>query len=194
MAERDAAATRARIMAAATEEFARYGLAGGRVDRIAKAADTNKAQLYHYFVNKETLFDLVFDAYVERNLAAVPLDAFHLPEYAAALYDYYLGDPVLMRLVTWARLERNPVGDLFSRAGGIDPTVIDRIVDAQAAGVLVDDIRALDLFCLLIALAGSWAQASITVTAAPDDPTAEHEQRRTALAQTVRRAFCRPAG
>jgi AcrR family transcriptional regulator len=97
---RDADATRARIMAAATAEFAEHGLAGGRVDRIAAAARTNKAQLYHYFGNKETLFDVVFDRYVDLNLANVPLDADHLPEYAVDIYDYYLRDPVLGRPAT----------------------------------------------------------------------------------------------
>ena len=38
---RDAEASRARILDAATAEFAAFGLAGARVDRIADAADAN---------------------------------------------------------------------------------------------------------------------------------------------------------
>ncbi len=188
---RDADATRARIMAAATAEFAEHGLAGGRVDRIAAAARTNKAQLYHYFGNKETLFDLVFDRYVQLNLTNDPLDAEHLPEYAVSIYDYYLRDPVLVRLATWARLERNPTGDLFVRAGGIDPAVVGRIEAAQASGVLVDEVSAIDVFSLTIAMAGAWAQASLTVTSTSDEPTAVHDRRRSALAAAVRASFCR---
>lgn len=188
---RDADATRARILAAATTEFAEHGLAGGRVDRIAAAARTNKAQLYHYFGNKETLFDLVFDRYVELNLANVPLDAQRLPDYAVDLYDYYLRDPVLVRLATWARLERTPTGDLFVRTGGIDPQVVARIEAAQADGILVDNVAALDLFSLTIGMASAWAQSSLTITATADEPEAVHAQRRTALAAAVRAAFCR---
>jgi AcrR family transcriptional regulator len=188
---RDADATRARIMAAATAEFAGHGLAGGRVDRIAAAARTNKAQLYHYFGNKETLFDLAFDRYVDDNLANVPLDAEHLPEYAVDLYDYYLRDPVLVRLATWARLERTPAGDLFVRSGGIDPQVVARIEVAQASGVLVDSVSALDVFSLTIGMASSWAQSSLTITATADEPEAVHAERRTALAAAVRASFCR---
>jgi AcrR family transcriptional regulator len=188
---RDADATRARIMAAATAEFAEHGLAGGRVDRIAAAARTNKAQLYHYFGNKETLFDVVFDRYVELNLANVPLDAEHLPEYAVDIYDYYLRDPVLVRLATWARLERTPTGDLFERTGGIDPQVVARVEVAQAAGILVDTVAALDLFSLTIGMASSWAQSSLTITATADDPEEVHTRRRAALAAAVRAAFCR---
>ena len=39
----DAQATKRRLLAAATAEFAAHGLAGARVDRIAAAARANKA-------------------------------------------------------------------------------------------------------------------------------------------------------
>ena len=191
MPVRDADATRARIMAAATAEFAEHGLAGGRVDRIAVAARTNKAQLYHYFGNKDTLFDLVFDRYVQLNLSNVPLDAEHLPEYAVRIYDYYLRDPVLVRLATWARLERTPAGDLFARVGGIDPQVVARLEVAQAEGVLVEEVAPLDMFCLVIGMASAWAQSSLTITATADEPAAVHDARRTVLADAVRASFCR---
>lgn len=178
-------------MVAATTEFAAHGLAGGRVDRIARAASVNKSLIYHHFGNKETLFDLVFDAHVERNVTAIPLDAFRLAKWAVEIYDYYLTDPTLVRLTTWARLERTPTGDLFIRSGGIDPTIIARIAEAQRAGVLVDSTAPLDMFCLTVAMAGTWAQASVTVAGSPEDDPAEHERRRAALADAVQRAFCR---
>jgi len=191
MPPRDADATRARIMAAATAEFAEHGLAGGRVDRIAAAARTNKAQLYHYFGNKETLFDLVFDHYVRTHLTNGWFDPEHLPEYAAGVYDYYLQDPVLVRLATWARLERTPTGDLYARAGGVDVQVVARIEMAQAQGVVVDTIDPLDVYSLVVGMASSWAQSSLTFTATPEDPEADHARRRAALVEAVRAAFCR---
>ncbi len=42
----DSTETKRRLLAAAAEEFARYGLAGARVDRIAEAAGANKRQRY----------------------------------------------------------------------------------------------------------------------------------------------------
>ena len=188
---RDADATRARILAAATAEFAEHGLAGGRVDRIAAAAQTNKAQLYHYFGGKEALFDLVFDRYVQENLVNGWFDPERLPEYAAGAYDYYLRDPVLVRLATWARLERTPTGDLFAPAGGVDVQVVARIEMAQARGVLVDHVAPLEIFCLVIGMASAWAQSSLTITATADEPEAVHAARRTALAHAVRASFCR---
>jgi hypothetical protein len=98
---------------------------------------------------------------------------------------------VLVRLATWARLERTPTGDLFVRAGGIAPEVVGRIEAAQAAGILVGSVAALDVFTLTVAMAGAWAQASLTITATADEPEALHDRRRAALAEAVRASFCR---
>ena len=59
---RDAEASRARILAAATAEFARHGLSGARVDRIAARAKANKRMLYYYYGGKEALFLAVLEA------------------------------------------------------------------------------------------------------------------------------------
>ena len=59
---RDAEASRARILAAATAEFARHGLSGARVDRIAGRAKANKRMLYYYYGGKEALFLAVLEA------------------------------------------------------------------------------------------------------------------------------------
>jgi len=56
---RDSTETRRRILEAAYREFARHGLAGARVDRIAAAAQANKRAIYDYFGNKQQLFDVV---------------------------------------------------------------------------------------------------------------------------------------
>jgi TetR/AcrR family transcriptional regulator len=49
-------ASRNAILQAALAEFAQEGLAGARVDAIADAAGVNKALLYYYFHDKETLY------------------------------------------------------------------------------------------------------------------------------------------
>jgi hypothetical protein len=118
-------------------------------------------------------------------------DPERLPEYAAGAYDAYLRDPVLVRLATWARLERTLTGDLYARAGGFDVQVVARIEKAQAEGVLVDHVAPLEIFCLVIGMASAWAQSSLTITASIDEPDAVHAARREALAGAVRAAFCR---
>ncbi len=105
--KRDAEATRKRILEAATTEFSRYGLAGARVDRIAEAANSNKAMIYAYFGSKEGLFDAVGTELIAWHVQDVPLDTYNLPEYAARVFDRYQNHPELMRLVNWDRLERS---------------------------------------------------------------------------------------
>jgi len=48
--------SRAAILKAAVAEFADHGVAGARTDAIARAARVNKALLYYYFKDKETLY------------------------------------------------------------------------------------------------------------------------------------------
>lgn len=54
--------SRAAILDAAAREFARYGVDGARTDAIAREARVNKALLYYYFKDKETLYGAVLDA------------------------------------------------------------------------------------------------------------------------------------
>lgn len=53
--------SRAAILAAAAYEFAEHGIAGARTDTIANEARVNKALLYYYFKDKETLYGAVLD-------------------------------------------------------------------------------------------------------------------------------------
>jgi len=53
--------SRAAILNAALREFAKQGIAGARTDAIARAAKVNKALLYYYFKDKETLYGAALD-------------------------------------------------------------------------------------------------------------------------------------
>jgi AcrR family transcriptional regulator len=59
---RDAGATRARILKAASLEFARHGFGGARGDRIARRARSSERMVYYYFGSKEGLFREVLEA------------------------------------------------------------------------------------------------------------------------------------
>ena len=116
--KRDAQSTRQRILDAATAEFAQYGIAGARVDRIAAASGSNKSMIYAYYTSKDQLFDAVFDAIIVRNMHDVPVDAHDLPEYAARLFDQWRAYPEVLRLGTWDWLERGAQGAQNRRRGG----------------------------------------------------------------------------
>jgi AcrR family transcriptional regulator len=102
-----------RILQAATEEFARHGLGGARVDRIAARAGANKRMLYYYYGNKDALFLAVLEsAYArirsaERELRLADLD----PEEAIRrlvtfTWDYYLAHPEFLTLLNSENLHR----------------------------------------------------------------------------------------
>jgi TetR/AcrR family transcriptional regulator len=56
--------SRKRIIDAACVEFARYGLAGARIDRIARQAGVNKAMIYYHFASKENLYQNILEIHV----------------------------------------------------------------------------------------------------------------------------------
>ncbi|WP_241681391.1 TetR family transcriptional regulator [Pseudactinotalea terrae] len=176
-------------MNAATAEFAQYGLAGARVDRIAAAAGVNKAQSYAWFGNKDNLFALVFARHLAAIAQLIPLDGFDLPDYVVRLYDFYLEDPTHVRLATWMRLERVPAGLLSEQMNDHLGPMLESIALAQAQGVVTDRYTPPEAYQLAIGLSLTWSPASVLVAAAPDDDESEHQRRRAILRETAQRTF-----
>lgn len=58
---RDRTATRAAVLAAAEEEFARHGLEAARTDEIAQRSGVTKGMIYHYFGSKEKLYEAALE-------------------------------------------------------------------------------------------------------------------------------------
>src|SRR5581483_8186535 len=102
---RNAEATKELLIEAAADEFAEFGLAGARIDRIAERAGANKRLLYVYFGDKDALFRTVIDRQTEPYLDAVTLDPTDLAAYAAARFDFMLHNPRMARLVAWRTFE-----------------------------------------------------------------------------------------
>jgi AcrR family transcriptional regulator len=149
---RDSAATKARILEAATAEFAAAGLAGARVDRIAERAGANKQLIYAYFGSKERLFDTTIETQLGRVLDAVPFDAKDLPGYATRFYDLLVGDPTLLRLWRWQVLERP--GALAGLPQAVESTLakLGALAEAQAAGVVDASLPPEGLLDVVLAL------------------------------------------
>lgn len=110
---RDPAATQKRILAAAKQEFAKYGLGGARVDRIATRAKSNKRMLYHYFGNKESLFQRTLeDAYADFRAAEAALNVEQddpvtaMRRLVAFTWSYYLDNPEFITLVNSENLHK----------------------------------------------------------------------------------------
>jgi AcrR family transcriptional regulator len=163
MAPRDSAATKKRILDAATAEFAQAGLAGARVDRIAERAEANKQLIYAYFGSKEELFDTALEANIALLLDAVPFDAYDLPAYAAALFDFAVAHPELARLVRWHQLERPGVLNQLPQTAKSNERKLAALTEAQAAGKVTDALPPEQLLALLLTLIHGSAE-----TQAPD--------------------------
>jgi AcrR family transcriptional regulator len=110
---RDADASRARILDAATAEFAMYGLAGARVDHIAAAACANKRMLYYYFGNKEALFQAVLQHAYARIRTAEQKLQLHTREpvegirqLVAFTWKYFVANPEFVNLLNSENLHR----------------------------------------------------------------------------------------
>lgn len=190
---RDADATRRRLLDAATQEFAAYGIAGSRVDRIAAVARSNKAQIYHYFGSKDGLFDAVFDAMCRETVDAVPIDTSDLPEYAGRLFDSYEQRPYVQRLATWYRLERAGTADLLPIVLESNTAKTEAVAAAQAAGTLPDRFSPTELLGLVLHLSGFWSSNVPEFDALVDDDSAA--RRRAVVVDSVAALLGRdPAG
>jgi AcrR family transcriptional regulator len=100
-----------RIFTAAAAEFARHGLAGARVDRIATAARANKQAIYLYYGSKEKLFTAVLRAKLEEVRVSVSIDPDAVAESVGQIFDWYQGHPELIRLLLWEALEAREESD-----------------------------------------------------------------------------------
>ncbi len=58
---RDREVTRAAILAAAEQEFARHGLESARTEEIAERSGVTKGMIYHYFGSKEKLYEAALE-------------------------------------------------------------------------------------------------------------------------------------
>ncbi|WP_278263297.1 TetR family transcriptional regulator [Nocardia sp. AG03] len=176
-------ATKARILRAATEEFARFGIAGARVDRIAKSAAANKNLIYIYFCSKDQLFDAVFDAHVTQGLGSVPFTPDDLPEYAGRLFDYCTAHPDVVRLSTWYRLERaeqNP----GSPARDAELAALAAVRKTNDLGA---DFSNSALLTLVQSIALAWNPSGVVGISAAETAAETIEDRRGAVVEAVRR-------
>jgi AcrR family transcriptional regulator len=112
-AARDPVLSRERILMAAHAEFARLGLGGARVDRIASQAGLNKRMIYHYFGSKDELFSAVLLANYARKRESEKALQLEQEEPRQAIcklvsltWNYYLQNPDFLNLLNSANLHQ----------------------------------------------------------------------------------------
>jgi AcrR family transcriptional regulator len=131
---RDPERTRQKILDAATEEFARYGLGGARVDRIAERAGANKRMLYYYFKDKDNLFLAALEgSYAHIRAAERELELEHLPPRAALerlvqfTWRYFLEHPEFLTLLNSENLHKGRHVRRSRRVGQLHTPLVETL-------------------------------------------------------------------
>jgi AcrR family transcriptional regulator len=174
MGTRDPETKRQRLLEAALAEFATFGVAGARVDRLAKRAGISAGLVYSFYENKDGLFD-------ELTVASVPIDADDLGEYAGRLHQAGMDRPDVLRFVAWYRLERGDAGKRASTSAAMAEKA-EAIADAQRRGVVTDRLTAGQILAAVLALANMWQQRDADFL-----DLVPQRQRRSTVVESVRR-------
>jgi AcrR family transcriptional regulator len=157
-----AQATREGILKAAIKVFAKGGFAGGRVEKISKAAKSYDRMIYYYFGSKEGLFIEVLETIYRRmndaeaQLAidvSTPLLA--LEQVVHFVLDYYRHHPEFVTLLNTENLHKGKHIVKSLRAREFSSPAIAVIHDILRAGVSQGlfraDISARDVYLLIAA-------------------------------------------
>jgi TetR/AcrR family transcriptional regulator len=189
------------VLVAARTEFAQHGLAGARIDRIAKSAHASKERLYAHFGNKETLFREVVAADIAEFFDALTPRPDAVAEWVGNLYDLMCARPEHLRMMTWSRLEGFVLDEPHVGASGatgyepdgepIPAQAIAAIETAQADGHVDRAWQPLDLLVTLFGIGLAWAHWP-DPRAITDDPTLV-AHRRTVVVEAAARVIATPA-
>ncbi|KAA1431998.1 TetR family transcriptional regulator [Mycolicibacter arupensis] len=171
---RTQAELRDEILSAARAEFARYGLAGARIDRVAKHARASKERLYAHFGDKENLFREVVAADTAQFLGAIVPRPDALPEFVGDIYDLARAHPEHIRMITWARLEEL---DLIPPDAEMMPALGPDVVAAAQEGGHVDPSwDPGELLVMLFGIGMAWATWPDPEAATEDAATIAHRR------------------
>ena len=151
------------ILAVAMTEFAKFGLAGARVDAIAAQTKTSKRMIYYHFGSKEKLYEAVLEfafRSIRRDGEAAEFDTMAplaaLRALAGHVFDIHADNPDFVHLVMQENLR-----DAFSLknsatipdVNAIGLALVQKLLArGQAAGVFRHDISALDLYTNMVGL------------------------------------------
>ena len=160
---KDPEANRARIVAAAIQEFAARGFKGASMDAIAARTHTTRALINYYFGSKEKLYIAVLEhVYGEIREAEGRLDLDHLEPVAAIrrivefTYSYYLAHEGFVRLVV---AENQAKGRHLRKSKAmrtLNRPIIERLARViergQAAGAFRPDVDPVEIHKAIAAL------------------------------------------
>ena len=202
---RDAAATRKRILDAATDEFAARGLSGARIDSIAQKAEANMRMIYHYYGSKEDLYAYVLEqAYEDIRSQEATLNLRNLAPFDAMMklfdftFSYFSANPQIVSLWTGENLQKGRSLLASRRAATLSSPLVDAIREILLAGEKEKAFRTgivpLQLYVSMVALSyfhisNAYTLSAIFETDLQSDAWKEERHRH---AQAMLAAYLRP--
>jgi AcrR family transcriptional regulator len=156
-----AQATRDKILKAATQVFAKHGYQGGSVDKISRAAKSVDRMIYYYFGSKEGLFiEVIEGIYRRMNEAEAQLrlntgdPVTALGQVIEFVLGYYREHPEFITLLNTENLLQGRHIKQSPRAAQYSSPAIAVIADilerGQTQGIFRDDLRARDVYLLIV--------------------------------------------
>ncbi len=160
---RDAATTRASLLAAALEEFCANGFDGARTATIARRAGFNIRMIYHYFGNKEGLYIAALErVYEQLRSEEEKLDLLHLDavEGMTALvrftFDHMLEHQEFIHMIGAENIQRGRFlkqSSLVPRAAlPLVNAIRDLLERGQSAGVFRSGVDPVQLYISILSL------------------------------------------
>jgi len=169
-------ATRDNILRAAIDIFARNGFAGGRVEKISKAANSTDRMIYYYFGSKERLFVAVLET-IYKELgdaeAALDLSGLHadqaLREIVRFTWNHYLTHPEMLTLLSNENLHQGRHLSRSKRVKELSFPLLSTLSEVLARGVKQKTFRsgigATDLYIAMCSLGYFYLSNKFTLSA-----------------------------
>ncbi|WDR06168.1 TetR/AcrR family transcriptional regulator [Devosia rhodophyticola] len=159
---RDRVRTREHILEAARQEFAAKGFEGARTDDIARRANVSKRMPYHYFHNKDGLFQAVLErTYTEIREAEKalelssrdPMEA--MAELVVFSFDWFNDNPTFIPILNAENLLEAVHAESSEAVRRLNTPLVDAISELLKRGVASGQMRAdVDPVELYISIAG----------------------------------------
>lgn len=171
-----AKSTRDSLLRAAIKVFSRYGLGGGSVEKISKAAKSYDRMIYYYFGSKEGLFIAALEEIYRRfneAEASLKLDLEHPMEALTTVVNfvltYYRDNPEFVTLLNSENLHRGKHIKKSLHAREYSPPVIGALDELLRSGVnrglFRDGLSARDLYLMIAALGYFYQSNRFTLSA-----------------------------
>lgn len=151
------------ILEVATREFAAYGLAGARIEKIQQQTRTSKRMIYYHFGSKEGLYRAVIERAFEiarevdkdfNPQKGTPEQA--LKQIANNAFEAFTQNPSFVRLLTFENLAGAPYirqSQHASRLNRMAMADLESVIKrGHADGSIRKDIKSLDVYINMVGL------------------------------------------